>query len=179
MGPSITPANPGAQTPPNTDPPEPTPPVPEPPTPTPPAPEPPTSTPPLGIPETPDNTTVSGEGNSDGNTDEIENKGVRMREIKLDGRSRHLIPLHDGEFACKLVLTVNREYENCRVELFVQGITGQTPLSLRNVSDGCRIGGMDNNEILGFNLISGNNTIKFTPVENVKNYTLIIKAYGN
>lgn len=179
LGPSVTPANPGTQTPPNIDPPEPTPPKPEPPIPTPPTPEPPTPTPPLGIPETPDITTVGGEGNSDGDTDEIENKGVRMREIKLDGRNRHLIPLHDGEFACKLVLTVNREYENCRVELFVQGITGQTPLSLRNVSDGCRIGGMDNNEILGFNLIPGNNTIKFTPVENVKNYTLIIKAYGN
>ena len=179
MGPSVTPTNPGTQTPPDIDSPDPTPPEPEPPIPTPPTPEHPTPTPPLGIPETPDSTTVSGEGNSDGNTDEIEIKGVRMREIKLDGRSRHLIPLHDGEFACKLVLTVNREYENCRVELFVQGITGQTPLTLRNVSDGCRIGGMDNNEIFGFNLISGNNTIKFTPVENVKNYTLIIKAYGN
>ena len=102
-----------------------------------------------------------------------------MREIKLDGRSRHLIPLHDGEFACKLVLTVPREFENCRIELFVQGVTGQIPLSLSRVSDGCKIGGVDSNEIIGFNLTSGNNSIKFTPVERVKNYTLIIKAYGN
>ena len=98
-----------------------------------------------------------------------------MREIKLDGRSRHLIPLHDGEFACKLVLTVPRDFENCRIELFVQGVTGQIPLSLNRVSDNCKIAGMDSNEITGFNLTAGNNTIKFTPVESVKNYTLIIQ----
>ncbi len=155
------------------------PPGPEPPTPTPPSPEPPTTTPPMGMPEKPDAPAVSGEGNYEGNTDEIEDSGVRMREIKLDGRNRHLIPLHDGEFACKLILTVSREYENCRVELYVQGISGQTPLSLRRVSEECKIGGIDSNEIIGFRLLPGNNTIKFTPVENVKNYTLIIKAYGN
>ena len=131
------------------------------------------------IPETPDSPVVSGEGNIEGNSDEIEDNGVRMREIKLDGRSRHLIPLHDGEFACKLVLTVPRDFENCRIELFVQGVTGQIPLSLNRVSDNCKIAGMDSNEITGFNLTAGNNTIKFTPVESVKNYTLIIKAYGN
>ena len=135
--------------------------------------------PPIGIPEVPDLPVVNGEGNIEGNIDEIENSGYRMREIKLDGRSRHLIPLHDGEFACKLILSVNRDYANCRLELFVQGVTGQIPLSLRRVSEGCKIGGIDSNEILGFSLIPGNNIIKFTPVESVKNYTLIIKAYGN
>lgn len=137
------------------------------------------TTTPSGIPETPDGTIVHGEGDTEGYSAEIEDTGIRMREIKLDGRNRHLIPLHDGEFACKLVLTVTREYENCRIELYVQGVTGQMPLSLRRVSEGCKIGGMDSNEIVNFNLTPGNNTLKFTPVENVKNYTLIIKAYGN
>ena len=170
LGPSVTPIET-----------EPTPTPPDPPVPVPPGPqpEPPTPTPPFGIPETPDSPVVSGEGNIEGNSDEIEDSGVRMREIKLDGRSRHLIPLHDGEFACKLVLTVPRDFENCRIELFVQGVTGQIPLSLNRVSDNCKIAGMDSNEITGFNLTAGNNTIKFTPVESVKNYTLIIKAYGN
>lgn len=154
----------------------PDPPVPNPPDPNP---EPPVPTPPSGIPEKPDGPIVSGEGNVEGNVDETEEAGIRMREIKLDGKSRHLIPLHDGEFACKLILTVAREYENCRLELFVQGFTGQIPLSLRRVSEGCKIGGLDSNQIIGFNLTSGNNIIKFTPVESVKNYTLIIKAYGN
>ena len=170
VGPSMSPVDP--------EPPTPTPPTP--PTPPPPVPPiPPTPTPPSGIPETPDGPVVSGEGNVEGNSAEIEDTGIRMREIKLDGRSRHLIPLHDGEFACKLVLTVPREFENCRIELFVQGVTGQIPLSLSRVSDGCKIGGVDSNEIIGFNLTPGNNSIKFTPVERVKNYTLIIKAYGN
>lgn len=179
IGPSSTPVNPDPPTSSDIEPPGPMPPGPEPPTPTPPSPEPPTTTPPMGMPEKPDAPAVSGEGNYEGNTDEIEDSGVRMREIKLDGRNRHLIPLHDGEFACKLILTVSREYENCRVELYVQGISGQTPLSLRRVSEECKIGGIDSNEIIGFRLLPGNNTIKFTPVENVKNYTLIIKAYGN
>ena len=144
-----------------------------------PQPEPPTPTPPSGVPNVPDDPVVSGEGNVNGFVDEIEETGIRMREIKLDGSSRHLVPLHDGEFACKLVLTVAREYENCRLELFVQGVIGQMPLSLKRVSDGCKIGGVDSNEIIGFNLIPGNNAIKFSPVESVKNYTLIIKAYGN
>ncbi len=161
VGPSVTPIDP------------------EPPTPSPPTPPPPSPTPPSGIPETPDSTVVSGDGNYEGNSAEIEDTGIRMREIKLDGRSRHLIPLHDGEFACNLVLTVTRNYENCRIELFVQGVTGRMPLSLSRVSDGLKIGGIDSNEIIGFNLIPGNNSIKFTPVESVKNYTLIIKAYGN
>ena len=170
VGPSVTPIDP--------KPPTPTPPTP--PTPTiPPTPPTPTPTPPSGIPETPDALVVSGEGNVEGNSAETEDTGIRMREIKLDGRSRHLIPLHDGEFACKLVLTVTREYERCRIELFVQGVTGRMPLSLSRVSDGFKIGGVDSNEIIGFNLIPGNNSIKFTPVESVKNYTLIIKAYGN
>ena len=137
------------------------------------------TTTPNGIPETPDGTIVHSEGDTEGYSAEIEDTGIRMREIKLDGRNRHLIPLHDGEFACKLVLTVTREYENCRIELYVQGVTGQMPLSLRRVSEGCKIGGVDSNEIVNFNLTPGNNTLKFTPVENVKNYTLIIKAYGN
>lgn len=171
LGPSVTPVDP--------EPPTPTPPGPPIPDPPGPVPEPPTPTPPIGFPETPDSPVVGGEGNEEGNTDEIEDNGVRMREIKLDGKSRHLIPLHDGEFACKLVLTVPREFVNCRIELFVQGVTGQIPLALNRVSDNCKIAGIDSNEIIGFSLAAGNNTIKFTPVESVKNYTLIIKAYGN
>lgn len=171
LGPSVTPIETEPPTPNPIEPPVPVPPGPHP--------EPPTPNPPFGIPEAPDRPVVSGEGDVEGNSDEIEDSGVRMREIKLDGRSRHLIPLHDGEFACKLVLTVPRDFENCRIELFVQGVTGQIPLSLNRVSDNCKIAGMDSNEITGFNLTAGNNTIKFTPIESVKNYTLIIKAYGN
>lgn len=132
-----------------------------------------------GMPTTPSTPTVEGEGEVEGNTDEVQEGGLRMREIKIDGRHRHLIPLHDGEFACKLVLNVAKEYNNCKLELFVQGIAGKMPLKLRNVSAGCQKGGIDENEIYGFNLTSGNNEIKFTPSESVKIYTLIIKAYGN
>ena len=96
----------------------------------------------------------------------------------MDGRNRHLIPLHDGEFACKLVIKVAREFVNCRVVLFVQGVSGQIPLALKRVSNDYKISGVDSNEIIGINLVEGNNIIKFTPVESVKNYTLIIKAYG-
>ena len=158
----------------------PTPPGPTPPTPsgpippTPPTPEPPTP----GFPPSPDGPTVSGEGSDEGNTDETEERGLRAREIKLDGRNRHLIPLHDGEFACKLVIKVAREFVNCRVVLFVQGVSGQIPLALKRVSNDYKISGVDSNEIIGINLVEGNNIIKFTPVESVKNYTLIIKAYG-
>lgn len=179
----------GTKTPPETNPtsgvdpvpPSPAPPGPTPPTPPGPNPDPPTPiTPPSGYPEYPDQPSIYEDGGDiEGYSSDTGDTGVRMREIKLDGRSRHLIPLHDGEFACKLILTVNKDYNNCRIELFVQGVSGRIPLSLRNVSSGCTIGGVDSNEILGFSLTSGNNTIKFTPVESVKNYTLIIKAYGN
>lgn len=181
VGPSDTPIEPvpPKPTPPGPEPPNPKPPVPDPPKPTPPNPEPPIPEPPFGPPESPDGPIVSGEGNTEGFTDEVEDTGMRMREIKLDGRNRHLIPLHDGEYACKLVLNVPRDYQKCRLELFVQGITGQVPLSLKRVSEGCKIGGNDSNEIYDFDLTTGNNTIKFSPVETVKNYTLIIKAYGN
>lgn len=162
LGPSVTPV----------------PPTPGPPTPPGPTPVPPNPSPSPGMPESPD-VTVSGEGNTDGNPNDTENTGTRLREIKLDGSNRHLIPLHNGEYACKLVISVSREYQNCRLELFVQGVSGQMPLSLKSVSNNYKIGGIDNNEIVGFSLAAGNNTIKFSPVETVKNYTLIIKAYGN
>ena len=132
-----------------------------------------------GIPTTPATPTVEGEGETEGNTNEVHEGGSRMREIKIDGRHRHLIPLHDGEYACKLVLNVTKEYNDCKLELFVQGVSGKMPLKLRNVSEGCKKGGIDDNEIYGFSLIPGNNEIKFTPSESVKIYTLIIKAYGN
>lgn len=133
----------------------------------------------IGLPTTSATPTVEGEGEKEGNTDELQENGIRLREIKIDGRHRHLIPLHDGEFACKLVLNVAREYNGCKLELFVQGVNGKMPLKLKNVSDGCQKGGIDENEIYGFSLQPGNNTIKFTPSESVKVYTLIIKAYGN
>ena len=139
----------------------------------------PTPKPQIGLPTTSATPTVEGEGEKEGNTDEIQEGGLRLREIKIDGKHRHLIPLHDGEFACKLVLNVAREYNGCKLELFVQGVNGKIPLKLKNVSDGCQKGGIDDNEIYGFNLVPGNNTIKFTPAESVKVYTLIIKAYGN
>ena len=133
----------------------------------------------IGMPTTSATPTVEGEGEVEGNTDEVQEGGMRMREIKIDGKHRHLIPLHDGEFACKLVLNVAREYNGCKLELFVQGINGKMPLKLKNVSAGCQKGGIDENEIYGFSLLPGDNTIKFTPSESVKVYTLIIKAYGN
>lgn len=139
----------------------------------------PTPKPQIGLPATSATPTVEGEGEREGNTDEVQENGIRLREIKIDGRHRHLIPLHDGEFACKLVLNVAREYNGCKLELFVQGVNGKMPLRLKNVSDGCQKGGIDENEIYGFSLLPGNNTIKFTPAESVKVYTLIIKAYGN
>lgn len=170
LGPSVTPAiKDGSDT---------TSPNPEPPVPDPKPLDPPTPRNPLGIPEKPDAPSVDGDGNTDGYINEVEETGVRMREIKLDGRSKHLIPLYDGEFACKLVLSVPHDYTNCRIEIFVQGISMQMPLTLKRVSEGCTIGGLYSNEIIGFNLNAGNNFIKFTPVESVKNYTLIIKAYG-
>jgi hypothetical protein len=102
-----------------------------------------------GIPTTPATPTVEGEGETEGNTNEVHEGGSRMREIKIDGRHRHLIPLHDGEYACKLVLNVTKEYNDCKLELFVQGVSGKMPLKLRNVSEGCQKGGIDDNEIYG------------------------------
>lgn len=62
----------------------------------------------------------------------------------------------------------------------MQGVSGKMPLELKRVSEGCRIVGDNNNEITGFDLKQGqNNVIKFTPVESIKNYSLIIEAYGN
>lgn len=139
----------------------------------------PTPKPRIGLPSISANPTVEGEGEKEGNIDEVQEDGIRFREIKIDGKHRHLIPLHDGEFACKLVLNVAREYNGCKLELFVQGVNGKIPLKLKNVSEGCQKGGIDENEIYGFSLQPGNNTIKFTPSESVKVYTLIIKAYGN
>lgn len=123
---------------------------------------------------------VGGEGTTSGESYEDNDKGKHMTEIKLDGRSRRLIPLHDGEFACKLVIRVPQDYESCRIILAVQGVSGQIPLELRRVSSGCKISGADNNEITGIDLQKDvPNEIRFTPVESLKNYSLIIKAYGN
>lgn len=133
-----------------------------------------------GNPEKPTLPTVGGEGFTPGESTEDNDKGKHMTEIKLDGRNRRLIPLHDGEFACKLVIRVPQDYESCRLILSVQGVAGQVPLELRRVSAGCKISGQDNNEIVGFDLHKDVvNEVRFTPVESLKNYTLIIKAYGN
>lgn len=134
---------------------------------------------PKGFPSTPAAPTVDGDGELEGNSNEVYAGGTRLREITIDGSRRHLIPLHDGEYACKLVLNVTRDYHNCKLELFVQGVNGKIPLRLKNVSNGCQKGGIDENEIFGFDLHPGDNVIKFTPQENVTIYTLIIKAYGN
>jgi hypothetical protein len=131
-------------------------------------------------PNKPELPTVDGEGSTQGETPEDIDKGKHMKEIRLDGRSRRLIPLHDGEYACKLVIRVPQDYESCRFVLAVQGVSGQVPLELRRVSAGCKISGIENNEIVGFNLKKDVlNEIRFTPVESQKNYSLIIKAYGN
>ena len=131
-------------------------------------------------PDKPDLPSVGGEGTTTGESSQDIEKGKHMTEIKLDGRSRRLIPLHDGEFACKLVIRVPQDYESCRLILSVQGVSGQVPLELRRVSTGCRISGEGNNEIVGFNLLKDvANEVRFTPVESIKNYSLIIKAYGN
>lgn len=133
-----------------------------------------------GNPEKPTLPTVGGEGFTSGESTEDTDKGKHMTEIKLDGRNRRLIPLHDGEFACKLVIRVPQDYESCRLILSVQGVAGQVPLELRRVSAGCKISGQDNNEIVGFDLYKDVvNEVRFTPIESLKNYTLIIKAYGN
>ena len=133
-----------------------------------------------GNPEKPSLPTVGGEGFTPGESTEDTDKGKHMTEIKLDGRNRRLIPLHDGEFACKLVIRVPQNYESCRLILSVQGVAGQVPLELRRVSAGCKISGQDNNEVVGFDLHKDVvNEVRFTPVESLKNYTLIIKAYGN
>lgn len=133
-------------------------------------------------PDTPDNPnlpSVSGEGSTPGESFEDIEKGKHMTEIKLDGRNRRLIPLHDGEYACKLVIRVPQDYESCRLVLSVQGVAGQVPLELKRVSSGCKISGDYNNEIVGFNLKKDIiNEVRFTPVESIKNYSLIIKAYG-
>jgi hypothetical protein len=131
-------------------------------------------------PDKPKLPTVGGEGDTSGESQVDSEKGKHMTEIKLDGRNRRLIPLHDGEFACKLVIRVPQDYESCRLVLSVQGVSGQVPLELRRVSSGCRISGSDNNEIVGVDLHKDIvNEVRFTPVESLKNYTLIIKAYGN
>lgn len=123
---------------------------------------------------------VEGEGTDTGSTYEDKPSGTHMREIKIDGRCRRLIPLHDGEFACKIVITVPEDYEKCKMALSVQAVSGKIPLAIKRVSDGCKITGDDYNEISGFDLRKGEpNVIKFTPVESIKHYSLIIEAYGH
>ena len=106
-------------------------------------------------------------------------RGKHMQEIQLDGSCRRLIPLHDGEFACKIAIKVPKDYEGCKMVLSIQAVSGKIPLRLKRVSDGCKITGIYNNEISGFDLSQDSiNVIKFTPVESIKNYSLIIEAYG-
>lgn len=161
---------------------EPIPPVPPGPNPEPPGPKP---FPPQPGPDDPVETppsipAVDGEGESEGKIYEDTPKGKHMKAIKLDGRNRRLIPLHDGEFACKLVIKVPQDFDGCKMVLSIQGVSGKMPLRLKRVSEGCKITGDFDNEIRGFDLKKDEaNIIKFTPVENLKNYTLIIEAYGN
>lgn len=123
---------------------------------------------------------VEGEGSDTGSVYEDKPRGTHSREIKLDGKCRRLIPMHDGEFACKIVLTVPEDYEGCKMVLSIQAVSGKLPLKLKRVSGECKIGGDYNNEISGFSLKKDEpNIIKFTPVESIKNYSLIIEAYGH
>ncbi len=132
------------------------------------------------VPTPPSMPTVEGEGETEGKVVTETEKGKHMKSIKLDGSNRFLIPLHDGEYACKLVIRVPQDYDGCRIALNVLGVSGKMPLELKRVSDGCRIVGDNRNEIAGFDLKKDiNNEIKFTPVETIKNYSLIIEAYGN
>lgn len=139
----------------------------------------PTPKPKIGLPTTSATPTVEGEGEKEGNTDEVQEDGIRLREIKIDGKHRHLIPLHDGEFACKLVLNLARDYNGCKFELYIRGVNGKiTPMKIRNASVG-KIGGIDGNELYSFDLFAGENTIKFTPAESAVIYNLVLKAYGH
>lgn len=139
----------------------------------------PTPKPQIGFPTTSATPTVEGEGEKEGNTDEVQEDGIRLREIKIDGKHRHLIPLHDGEFACKLILNVARDYNGCKFELYIRGVNGKiTPMKIRNASVG-KIGGIDGNELYSFDLFAGENTIKFTPAESAIIYNLVLKAYGH
>ena len=150
--------------------------------PTPPSPNPDDDTPEEPSGKNPDIPGVEDEGNGDfeGSTYEEKPTGKHMREIKLDGNCRRLIPLHDGEFACKLAIKVPADYENCKLALFIQGIAGKFPLELKRVSNEYKIEGVDRNEISGFDLSKDCvNIIKFTPIESIKNYSLIIEAYGH
>lgn len=158
----------------------PTPPVPpvDPPTP----PEPPVDppTPPVIPPEKPqDGEIESGEGNDEGNEFEDKPKGSHMKEIRLDGRNKKVKPLHDGEYACELLLRVPNNYVGCKLVIEVQGVRGTMPLELKRVSVGT-INIAAPNEIVGFDLSKDTiNSIKFTPKENVRNFGLVIKAYGS
>lgn len=148
--------------------------------PTPPNPDPDPGTPEEPSGKEPDVPGVENEGDISGSAYEDTPAGKHMKEIKLDGNCRRLIPLHDGEFACKLAIKVPTDYENCKLALFIQGIAGKFPLELKRVSDDCKIEGIDRNEISGFDLSKDCiNTIKFTPIESIKNYSLIIEAYGH
>lgn len=113
-------------------------------------------------------------------TGENNSKGKQTKEIKLSAGSKHLMPCHDGEYALKLALKVPKDYEGCSVVLQVQGVNGKMPLEIKRVPDGYKIGGQSDNIISGFDLSKdGVNIIRFTPKEYVKNYTLIITAYGH
>lgn len=136
--------------------------------------------PPTNPPDKPDDPNIDpSEGDDSGVHSEDKEKGKHMKEIRLDGRNKTLVPLHDGEYACKLIIKVPRDYYSCKLALNVQGVSGQIPLELKRVSDGCTINGPLSNEIVGFNLLAGtDNVIKFTPSDNVRIYSLVIKAYG-
>lgn len=111
---------------------------------------------------------------------ENDKTGKKMREIKLAGSAKFLRPCRDGAFALALGIKVSKDYVDCRCTLMVQGVVGKVPLELKTVSDGLKIEGADKNIITGFDLYKDKtNIIKFTPKETVKNYTLIINAYGN
>lgn len=136
--------------------------------------------PPVNPPDKPKEPSVDpSDGDSPGLYSEDKAKGKHMKEIRLDGRNKTLVPLHDGEYACKLIIKVPQDYYSCKLALNVQGVSGQIPLELKRVSDGCTINGPLSNEIVGFDLLAGkDNVIKFTPSDNVRIYSLVIKAYG-
>lgn len=122
---------------------------------------------------------TSGEEGIEAESEENEPDGKKIRPIILDAGSKHLMPCHDGQFALKLAIRVPKNYYSCSLVLQVQGLSGKMPLELESVSGNLKIGGLFNNEISGFDLQKDQvNIIKFTPKESVKNFTLIISAYG-
>lgn len=132
-------------------------------------------------PEPKPTTYVEGEEGEDDGIGQTENpKAYREIEIKLDGNSKRLKPLRDGTFASQLEIRVSKNYDDCRLVMNIQADRGEFPLDIKYVSEGYKIRDGIPNEIYGFDLKADvPNVIKFTPQENVRYYSLIVKIYGH